>query len=151
MLPSVGPRSGSPSTTLGAKPRVLIVDESLPVRNTLLDILHKLGTRDEELAVACDEDEALAWFDGHTPTPGVVFAEFVGVRNDDGLDLLHEMLERAPTAKIVLVTAEPRDAPVVRAALRAGVFAYLEKPVRQDKVRQVLQDIQEEKGDTGRI
>ena len=114
-----------------------------------MEILHNLGARDNDLAIASDEEEALAWFGGTAPS--VVFAEFIGAKNDDGLDLLHEILERAPECKIVLVTAEPRDSPEVRAALRAGIFAYVEKPVRHEKIRDILGDIQRQRGDSGRI
>ena len=151
MIPAVGasPRSTPASAGAAAHPRVLVVDEALPVRSTLVEILHKLGTPDHDIAVATNEDEALAWFKADSPR--LVFAEFIGVHNEDGLEVLHEMLERAPGVKIVLVTAEPRDAPEVRAALRAGIFAYVEKPVRHEKIRAVLQDLEAEEGGIERM
>lgn len=123
---------------------VLILDESLPVRLKMVEILHKLGTSDSHIVQATTAEEALAAFREHRPT--LVFAELVGVHPEDGLDVLHEMLETEPTARIVLVTSEPRDSPEVRAAIRAGVFAYVEKPLRHEKIRSILSDLEAEEG-----
>lgn len=123
---------------------VLLIDEAIPVRNALVEILQKLGTPAEHILQAATPDEALDVF--ATRHPHVVFIELIGVHPEDGLEIVHEMLERDPRARIVLVTAEPREAPEVRAAIRAGVFAYVEKPIRHEKIRQVLQDLQAEEG-----
>lgn len=130
-------------------PRVLIVDEATPVVRALREILHKLGLPREDVVHASTPTEALAWFKKEPPK--VVFAEFIGTHNEDGLEVIHEMLERAPDAKIVLLTAEGRDCPEVRAALRAGIFAHLEKPLRYEKVRQVMQDLASEEGNIERL
>lgn len=129
-------------------PRVLIVDEAVPIVRALREILHRLGVAREDVVHASTPAEALAWFKGESPH--VVFAELIGTHNEDGLEVVLEMLERAPDAKVILLTAEGRDCPEVRAALRAGIFAHLEKPLRMDKVRAVMQDVAAEEGNIER-
>ena len=149
MIPAIGGAQRDDAQAAPTSSRILIVDEALVVRNTLVEILRKLGVPMEDVEQATSADEALAAF--RRDPPHVVFAELVGVHPEDGLEVVHEILERAPTAKVVLVTAEPRDSPEVRAAIRAGVFALVEKPLRHEKIRQVLQDLQAEEGGVERL
>lgn len=123
---------------------LLVLDEAVPVRTALLEILQKLGTPGGHILQAATSAEALALF--AEQRPHVVFAELVGVHPEDGLEVILEMLDREPSTRVVLVTAEPREGPEVRAAIRAGVFALVEKPLRHEKIRQVLQDLQAEEG-----
>lgn len=123
---------------------VLVVDESLPVRLKMVEILQKLGTPGGHILQATTPEEALAAF--RDKRPRLVFAELIGVHPEDGLDILHEMLEIEPTSRIVLVTSEPREGAEVRAAIRAGVFAYVEKPLRHEKIRAIVQEMEAEEG-----
>lgn len=145
MIPAVGPQAPAEvDEPLLGVPRVLIVDDAAPIVRALRDILHRLGIPREDVVHASTPAEALAWFKDEAPR--VVFAELIGVHNEDGLEVVLEMLERAPTAKVILLTAEGRDCPEVRAALRAGIFAHLEKPLRMEKVRHVMQELEAEEG-----
>lgn len=128
---------------------VLVIDESVPVRTKLVEILQKLGTSGGEIIEAESAEEGLAAFRGKRPS--IVFTELVGVHPEDGLDAIHEMLGFDPLARIVLVTAEPRESAEVRAAVRAGVFAIIEKPVRYEKIRAVLADLEAEDGGIQRM
>lgn len=148
MIPAMGGREVSASEARGPA-RILVVDEAVPVRNVLIEILRKLGMAEGEVWQASSAEEALALFKRESPT--IVFTELVGVRPEDGLEVVHEMLDRAPTIKIVLVSAEARDSAEVRAAIRAGVFAFIEKPLRHEKIRQVMQELQAEEGGIERL
>lgn len=152
MIPAVGGSASASSPAgspkLGA-PRILVLDEALPVRSMLVDILHKLGIPDDEIVIADNAQDALALF--RRAPPHVVFAELVGVHAEDGLEVVLEMLDAAPKTRIVLVTSEPREAGEVRAAIRAGAFAFIEKPVRHEKIRQVIQDLEAEEGGLERL
>lgn len=153
MIPRVGANHSPLARAARAPPRgsptILVIDEALPVQATLLEILNKLNVPYDETAVATSADDALAYFGGAAPR--LVFAELIGVHPEEGLDLVHTMLTRAPTCKVVLVTAEPRDSPEVRAALRAGIFAVVEKPLRLEKIRQVLSELETEEGGIERM
>lgn len=144
MIPSLGGRPEEARPARQRARRILIVEEAPPVVRSLLDALQKAGLAREDLQVAMGGPEALASF--QKETPDLVFAELVGTRPEDGLEIVLEMLDKAPHVKVVLVTAEPRDSAEVRAAIRAGVFAYIEKPLRHEKVRQALQDLESEEG-----
>lgn len=149
MIPGLGKRHEDPPSGGHRHGRVLILDEALPIRNSLAEILRKLGVPDAGVIHATNPAEALAAF---LPTPPeVVFAEFVGIHAEDGLEVIHEILDRFPRVRIVLLTAEPRESPEVRAAIRAGVFAYVEKPIRHEKIRAVLQDLEAEEGGIERL
>lgn len=144
MIPAFGPQGVAQEEKGRRHGAVLVLDESLPVRLKMVEILRKLGTADANIVQATTAEEALAAF--REARPALVFAELVGVHPEDGLDVLHEMLEIDPAARIVLVTSEPRDSPEVRAAIRAGVFAYVEKPLRHEKIRAILADLEAEEG-----
>ncbi|HEX2022619.1 MAG TPA: response regulator [Candidatus Thermoplasmatota archaeon] len=146
MIPAMGKgeAASAPPASAARHGRILVVDEAVPIRNTLVEILLKLGVAEGDVEQASSGDEALAAF--RREVPHVVFAELVGVHPEDGLEIVHEMLDRAPQVRIVLVTAEARDSPEVRAAVRAGVFAIVEKPLRHEKIRQVLSDLAAEEG-----
>ena len=147
MIPSLGgrPDEGREGRKERVRPRrVLVVDEALPVVRAIVEALLKTGISREDVRVAMGAQDALESF--HKDPPDVVFAELVGARPEDGLEIIHEMLESFPEVKIVLVTAEARDSAEVRAAIRAGVFAFIEKPLRHDKIRAVMQDLESEEG-----
>lgn len=135
------------------KPRqthgVLVIDEAAPVRNSLGEILKKLGADGESLRIlSCREDALFAF---RQERPRMVFTELVGSRPELGLAMVLEMLELAPETKIILVTAEDPDGPIVRAAVRAGVFAVVEKPLRHEKIRHVLMEVENEEGGIERL
>ena len=147
MIPSVGGTRVEREEAVPLQVRsanVLILDEALPVRRALTEILGKLGVVPADIHEAETPEEALAKFTATMPR--VVFTEFIGVHPDEGLDMIHAMLDAKPDAKIVLLTSEPRDAPEVRAAIRAGVFAHVEKPIRHDKIRAILSELDSEEG-----
>lgn len=123
---------------------VLILDEALAVRRLLQEILVKLGTAERDLRLVETPEEALEIFKKERPR--LTFTEFIGTHPDEGLDMIHAMLDADPQAKIVLLTAEPKDAPEVRAAIRAGAFAHVEKPLRHEKIRAILAEIDAEEG-----
>lgn len=142
MIPAIG-RQADPERE-HQQGTLLVVDESLPVRAKLVEILEKLGSANSQILQATTPAEAIEAF--RAKRPHVVFTELIGVHPEDGLEIIHEMLEADPQARIVLVTAEPLQSPEVRAAVRAGVFAIVEKPLRYEKIRAVLADLEAEEG-----
>lgn len=124
--------------------RVLVCDEALPIRRKLQEILHRAGIAGTEMRIADNAEKAMEIF--ALDHPDVVFTELVGEDAQAGLAMVLEMLSLDPQVRIVLVTAEAEDSAVVRAAVRAGVFAVVPKPLRHEKVRHVLADIDSEEG-----
>ncbi len=145
MIPQLRAKeSGSHDTVTLKIRKVLVIDEALPIRRTILDALHKLGINASEVVTVANAEDALEAFVQVKPT--LVFTEFVGEILEEGRALVCEMLAIDPHVRVVLVTAEARDSPVVRAAIRCGAFAYLEKPLRHEKIRQVISEIEAETG-----
>lgn len=122
--------------------RVLVADEALPIRRKLLEVLHRAGLSGQQVRTVQSAEEALEVF--AREHPALVFTEFVGTGERAGIGMILEMLEVDPQAKIVLVTAEDPEGPLVRQAVRAGVFAVVRKPVRHEKIRLVLGEIEAE-------
>jgi len=123
---------------------ILVLDEALAVRRAMEEILVKLGVAHRDLRLVETPEDALEIF--RKERPRLTFTEFIGTHPDEGLDMIHAMLDVDPQAKIVLLTAEPKDAPEVRAAIRAGAFAHVEKPLRHEKIRAILLEIEAEEG-----
>ena len=124
--------------------RVLVVDEALPVRRKVLEILHRAGLSGTQVQMADSAEAALEAF--AREHPALVFTELVGKDPDVGLSMILEMLQLDPHVKIVVVTAEDPEGALVRHAVRAGAFSVIRKPLRHDKIRQVLSEIESEEG-----
>lgn len=146
MIPGLE-RDAPPTITLHLR-KVLVVDEALPIRRKLLDILHRAGIPAQEVHMAESADAALELFAREHPT--LIFCEFVG-EGSHGLEMVLEMLSIDPHAKIVLVTAEDRASPSVRQAIRAGAFGIVQKPLRHEAIRQILNEIEAEEGGVERF
>ena len=147
MIPgSVQPRPAKADSGIR---RVLVVDEALPVRRTLAEILSRAGLGGGQVRAVATAEDALEAF--ALEPPDIVFAELVGEDSTEGLRMVTEMLALDPLARIVLVTAESASSPLVRRAIRAGVFGIVAKPLRQDKVRAVLSEIESEEGNIERF
>lgn len=142
MIPGVARQE--PAEVVGAAQRVLVVDEALPVRRKLAEILARAGLDADQVRAAASGEEGLEAFVLHRPD--VVFTELVGKDPEAGLAMVLEMLRIDPHARIVLLTAEPPESPLVRTAVRSGVFAVVPKPLRHDKIRQLLSEIEAEDG-----
>ena len=143
MIPGIERVSSAPGTVTVAVRKVLVVDEALPVRRKLLDILHRAGVPASEVKMAEHAEEALAIFALEHPT--LVFCELVGEASR-GLEMVLEMLTVDPQSKIVLVTAEDPASPLVRQAIRAGVFGVILKPLRHEAIRSILAELGSEEG-----
>lgn len=142
MIPGIEVVPNAETLTLRVR-KVLVVDEALPVRRKLLDILHRAGVPASEVHMATSSDEALEIFALQNPT--LVLCELVGDPTR-GLGMILEMLSIDPHAKVVLVTAEDASSAPVRQAIRAGVFGVLQKPLRHEMVRNLLAEIDSEEG-----
>lgn len=144
MIPTIRSREVQAEAVVLKVRKVLIVDEAPPVRRMLLETFHKLGLPSADVLVTGASDEALELF--ARSNPSIVFCELVGEDPQSGLDMVLEMLALDPHVKVVLVTAEPSESLLVRKAVRAGVFALVQKPLRHEKIRNVLTEIENEAG-----
>jgi DNA-binding NtrC family response regulator len=110
---------------------ILIVDDEAPIRLFLRKWLEKTGL---EIREAEDSASALAAMEA--APAGVVFSD-VQMPGRDGLWLTAEIRRRFPHTAVVLATGVTTVPPSV--SLRAGVLAYLVKPLAQARVMAALE------------
>lgn len=140
------------------KTRVLLVDDSLPVRLSLENNLHHLGVPPGNITTASSPDEAMEAFarvhpevvlldmelDAEGTVPGGVGSVAAGSGSDQmpGEILARRMFAANPRVKIVVTTGLARDHPSVARLVRSGAFFVLHKPVRGDALREVLKMVE---------
>jgi SARP family transcriptional regulator, regulator of embCAB operon len=123
--------------------RFLVVDDSPTVRLMLKAAIRK-AVDGADVDEADAPDAALARF--RETNPDVVFLDMVLGNDGTGAQTLDRILGERPEARIVLVTGLPQDHPDVVAAISRGAFAFVAKPVRNEAVRAVLDQVREESG-----
>ena len=111
--------------------RTLVVDDEKNIRRTMAMALESM---DHEVVCVATGAEALrelrsSGFD-------VVFLD-LKLHQENGLEVLDEILRLSPQAAIVIVTAFASIETAVE-AMRRGAFDYLPKPCTPDQVRQLL-------------
>jgi CheY-like chemotaxis protein/anti-sigma regulatory factor (Ser/Thr protein kinase) len=120
---------------IGAKPRVLIVDDQEALRALLSRLLAREGFTPVE---AADGEQAMELFREQTPL--VVVSDIMMPRRD-GLWLLTEVKRIDPNAVVILMTGQGNEDILLR-ALRGGATNFFKKPfnVREliDEVRKVV-------------
>jgi NtrC-family two-component system response regulator AlgB len=111
--------------------RILVVDDERNIRRTMATALESM---DHEVATASTGVEALQEL--RKASYQVVFLD-LKLQQENGLDVLGQILGVAPNAAVVVVTAYASVDTAVE-AMRRGAFDYLPKPCTPDQVRQVL-------------
>lgn len=119
------------SKEIVAAARILIVDDELPIRNILQQLLE---ARYECVAVASAE-EALARL--HTESFNLVLSD-INMTGISGLELVPRVLDLAPETIVILISGERNIESVVE-AMRVGAFDYVTKPFALDLVETVIE------------
>jgi two-component system chemotaxis response regulator CheY len=128
--------------------KLLIVDDSPSIRLRISAAL-KQATIGATLLEAADAESALAVF--AKERPDIVFLDMMLAQGPGGLHVLKGMLAQRPDARIVLVTSLPPGHPDMIEAIGLGASAHLPKPISNDAVRRVLEQLESEEGRVGRI
>src|ERR1700675_3202234 len=111
--------------------RTLVVDDEKNIRRTMAMAIESM---DHE--VVCAGSGAEAYKELKSSAFDAVFLD-LKLYQENGLDVLEEILRLAPRAAVVVVTAFASIETAVE-AMRRGAFDYLPKPCTPDQVRQVL-------------
>ncbi len=107
--------------------RILVVDDDPSIRETFQEHLASLGY---EVRTACSAEEALAaWGEFE---PGLVITD-IRMQGASGLELL-ETVRRSDEDTDVLVITAFEDMDTAVAAMKAGAYDYLVKPLDLDQV-----------------
>jgi DNA-binding NtrC family response regulator len=107
--------------------RVLVVDDDLSIRETFA---HHLGRAGYDVRTAGGGEEALALAAGFTPGLVITDVRMPGV---DGLELLRRLRGGGEDVDVVVITAHD-DMQSAIAAMQAGAWDYLVKPLDLDRI-----------------
>lgn len=107
--------------------RVLVVDDDRVLRERMARAFRDRGF---DVSAAGDADEAMTAVDERAPDRAVVDLRMPG---RSGLELVRELRERLPDAKIVVLTGYGSIASAVE-AMKLGATNYLSKPADADDV-----------------
>lgn len=124
--------------------RILIIDDEESIRSTLSMMLQSLG------------HEVVGVGDGATALKEVDKAQFdmafldVRLGDEDGLDLLPDLLRGNANLNVVVFTAYASIESAVE-AMRRGATDYLSKPFTPDQVRQVLRKVSKQRQLEGQV
>jgi two-component system, NtrC family, response regulator AlgB len=118
--------------------RTLVVDDDKNIRRTMAMAIESM-----DHDVVCVASGADACRELRNAAFDVVFLD-LKLHQENGLDVLEEILRLAPQAAVVIVTAFASIETAVE-AMRRGAFDYLPKPCTPDQVRQLLARIERTK------
>ncbi|MBV8532791.1 MAG: sigma-54-dependent Fis family transcriptional regulator [Verrucomicrobia bacterium] len=118
--------------------RILVVDDEKNIRRAMVMAIESM-----DHDVVCAASGSDAFKELRNAAFQVVFLD-LKLHQENGLDVLAEILRVAPQAAVVIVTAFASIETAVE-AMRLGAFDYLPKPCTPDQVRQVLAKIERTK------
>jgi len=103
-------------------PKILVVDDSGYTRKMIVDALNASGFN--EIFEAASGDEALKQFDANKPDIVLLDLILIGL---DGAAVLREIRKKAPSVKVIVITAIGQDA-YKKETSALGVQGYITKP-----------------------
>ncbi|MDG2306773.1 MAG: response regulator [Candidatus Binatia bacterium] len=118
-------------------PTVLVVDDDKEIRQSVMDILRRVGCRVVE---AADGPAAIAA--AVAVQPDLVFLDMTMPGGMDGAQVAEELRRRFARREIPVVALSAGREPADRErALEAGCNLYLTKPCAPDRIREVAKDM----------
>ena len=115
--------------------KVLIVDDNIMIRGMVRDLLEQMG---HEVAGEAEEgDEAVRVFSALRPD--VVFLDLI-LPGKSGMEVLEEIREIDPKAKIVIVTAVEQER-IDTKIFEKGVNAIIRKPFSYEELEKTIKQI----------
>ena len=112
--------------------KVLICDDSILVRKKLADILKSAGIT--EIFDAKDGVQAVEQFKAHNPD--LTFMDIV-MPEKTGLEALEDIKAYDANAKVVMASTIGTQSNLT-AAIKAGAFDFLQKPVQEEDIYKIL-------------
>jgi DNA-binding NtrC family response regulator len=112
---------------------ILLVDDDFSIRETLL---RQLTGQGYDVAVAESAEVAMGMLGRREVEPGLVITD-LRMPGMSGLDLLRWMRESLPDIDAIVITAH-EDMETALAAIKAGAYEFLVKPLDLDQVELVI-------------
>jgi DNA-binding NtrC family response regulator len=121
--------------------KVLIVDDSPAVIESLVDILQHLSGDELKVFTANNTKDAMKTF--HEQDPDLVLMD-MKMPPGDGEKTALQMLKIRPKLRLVVMTGLQRTAPEVESLVSAGAYDVLSKPIRVDRLQEIFRLIDQE-------
>src|SRR3954469_8641080 len=120
--------------------RVLVVDDEKELRESVSDILRRLGHH--EVHEAADGQEAI---DKVLAGSYQMVVLDVNMPKKSGLEVLKEIHEHDPSIIVLIVTAHGRLTDAVE-AIRMGAYNYIEKPIKEKDILDLVEKAKQAHG-----
>jgi len=117
---------------------LLIIEDHLTIVFLVKEFLQMLGYENVRHAVKGSEGVEVFREMVESGNEPVVLLDY-DLGDTTGLDVLRQLLEIKPTAKVIMATAHSRDDVAIQECIASGAYDYLEKPIRLEKLKQILQ------------
>ena len=128
---------------MSSKNDILIVEDSPAIGILLKNYLEKLGYTQIKI---CDTgSSAIAAFNdlvANDKQP-IVLLDFM-LPDMDARSVLTQMLEKKPDVRVILETATEKDDEGIKELIRLGVYQYLEKPIRFESLKEIMDIMEKE-------
>jgi len=127
---------------------ILIIEDSLAVVILLKEFLKKLSY--DNVHYSQSGSGGLKLFKklvgtGNLP---IVFLDYE-LGDTNGLAIIVPLLKMRPDTKVIIETARERNEESVKKLLSCGAYDYLEKPIHFEKLKKIMQVLQEEENSNG--
>lgn len=128
--------------------RMLVADDKPAIRAVITDALQESGIREEHIETAQNGQEAVEKYHEHDPE--IVFMD-LNMPRKNGREAAEEILSEDPRAHVVAVTGLREDKEIVEEVRSIGAFEILQKPIRFQDIKDVLNTVEEERRGADRI
>jgi len=115
--------------------RLMVVDDTLFMRNMLKDIFVRAGF---EVVAEADNGEVVPQLYQDT-RPDLVTMDIV-MPKKSGIEALQEIVAADPQARVIMVSALGQDTLVLE-AIKSGASDFIVKPFREDKVLETVRRV----------
>ncbi len=122
---------------------VLIVEDSKAIGMLLKNYLEKLGY--SEIYICETGSAAVTTFNdliSQNKEP-IVLLDYM-LPDMDARSVLTQILEKQPNVRVILETATEKDDEGIKELIRLGVYHYLEKPIRFESLKNIIEIIEKE-------
>ena len=113
--------------------RILIIDDDELMLNALTNLLQDEGYN---LMITADGPRGIELY--RKEKPDVVLLD-LGLPSVSGLDVLKEIKQIDPNAKVIIITGYPSEQ-MMEEAMKSGAFAFYEKPGVISKIMRVIKN-----------
>lgn len=115
--------------------KVLVVDDSIMMRRNLTTLLEQEGH--EVIAEAKNGMLAYTAYEKHRPD---LVTMDITMPVMDGITSVKKIIGSYPEAVIIMISAQNQQ-PMVYDAIKSGAKNYLLKPIRMEKLKQVISEV----------